>query len=225
MVITAVLWDFGGVLTTSPFAAFNRYEEERGFPRDFIRGINAVNPTTNAWAQFESSQITLDEFDRAFELESQNAGHSISGREIVALLSGEIRPRMVEVLKRCKAEYKVACITTTVKAGTGPTMASSAGRAAAIAAVMALFECVIESSEEGIRKPDPRIYQLACDRLGVLPSEAIYLDDLGINLKPARALGMQTIKVVSQEQTIADLARLSGIAFDSDVEMQSALVK
>jgi len=215
MAITAVLWDFGGVLTTSPFDAFNRYEEQRGFPRDFIRGINARNPTTNAWAQFESSQISLDEFDRAFELESQNAGHRISGREIVALLSGDIRPRMVEVLKRCKAEYKVACITNNVKAGTGPTMASSAGRATAIAEVMALFECVIESSEEGIRKPDPRIYQLACDRLGVLPSETIYLDDLGVNLKPARALGMRTIKVVSQEQAIADLARLSGIEFDS----------
>lgn len=211
MTITAVLWDFGGVLTSSPFDAFNRFEDERGIPRNFIRGINAVNPTTNAWAQFESNQISLEEFDRAFAFETQAAGHRISGREITALLSGELRPRMVEVLKRCRADYKVACITNNVKAGNGPSMANSADRAAAISDVMALFECVIESSHEGIRKPDPRIYALACERLGVLPAQSVYLDDLGINLKPARALGMHTIKVISEEQAIEDLSRVLGI--------------
>ncbi len=212
MAITAILWDFGGVLTTSPFDAFNRFEAERGIPRDFIRGINAVNPTSNAWARFESSQIDLNEFDRAFERESHSAGHRIPGREIIALLSGDVRPRMVEALKRCKAEYKVACITNNVKAGAGPSMANSAHRAEAIEAVMALFETVIESSKEGIRKPDPRIYALACARLGVAPGDVVYLDDLGINLKPARALGMYTIKVVSEAQVIADLERILGIA-------------
>lgn len=213
MAIAAVLWDFGGVLTTSPFDSFNRYEAARGIPRDFIRGVNAVNPTTNAWARFESSEINLDEFDRAFEQESHAAGHGIPGREIVALLSGDIRPHMVEVLKRCKPEHKIGCITNNVKAGEGQTMAGSVGRAAAVKAVMALFECVIESSKEGIRKPDPRIYLLACDRLGVSPCEVVYLDDLGINLKPARDLGMQTIKVVSEEQAIADLERVLEIRF------------
>jgi putative hydrolase of the HAD superfamily len=215
MTVTAVLWDFGGVLTTSPFDAFNRFEDERGIPRDFIRGINAINPTTNAWARFESSQINLDEFDLEFARESRAAGHSIAGREIVALLSGELRPRMVDVLKHCKASYKVACITNNVKAGSGPSMASSADRASAISEVMSLFECVIESSHEGIRKPDPRIYRLACDRLGVLPEHSVYLDDLGINLKPARELGMQTIKVVSEDQAIADLERVLGVEFSS----------
>jgi putative hydrolase of the HAD superfamily len=213
MTITAVLWDFGGVLTSSPFEAFNRFEDERGIPRDFIRGVNAVSPTTNAWAQFESNQISLDQFDRTFADETHGAGHRISGREITRLLSGDVRPRMVEVLKRCKAAYKVACITNNVKAGTGPSMANSVGRAAAIRAVMDLFECVIESSQEGVRKPDPRIYERACERLGVLPAQSVYLDDLGINLKPARQLGMHTIKVVSEEQAIADLSRVLGIEF------------
>lgn len=207
------MWDFGGVLTTSPFDAFNRFEEERGLPRNFIRGINAINPTTNAWARFESSQSTLDEFDREFELESQAAGQCVRGREIVALLSGDVRPRMVAVLKRCQADYKIACITNNVKAGAGPSMAGSADRAAEIMEVMALFECVIESSKEGIRKPDPKIYELACERLGVSPTEVVYLDDLGINLKPARNLGMRTIKVVSEEQAIADLGRELGVQF------------
>lgn len=213
MTIAAVLWDFGGVLTTSPFDAFNRFEDENDIPRNFIRGINAVNPTTNAWARFESSQINLEEFDRAFARESEAAGHYISGSEIVSLLAGDVRPRMVEVLKRCKATYKVACITNNVKAGGGRSMSACADRAAAIQEVMVLFECVVESSREGIRKPDPAIYRLACDRLRVSPTESVYLDDLGINLKPARALGMRTIKVVTEGQAIADLEKILGFEF------------
>lgn len=209
--IKAVLWDFGGVLTTSPFEAFNRYESERGLPRDFIRGINATNPETNAWAQLESNRITLDGFDEAFAAESAAAGHRIPGREIVALLSGDLRPRMVDVLEHCKEHFAVACITNNVKSGEGPGMARDADRAAAVQAVMDLFDLVVESSVEGIRKPDPRIYRLTCERLGVDPGRAVFLDDLGINLKPARALGMHTIKVVSEAQAIDDLYRLTGL--------------
>ena len=213
MTVSAVLWDFGGVLTSSPFEAFNRYEKEHGIPKDFIRGVNAVNPTTNAWAQFESSVLSLDEFDAAFEVEAHAAGHSIPGREIIALLGGVVRPRMVDVLKRCKANYKVACITNNVRAGKGPTMAKSPELAAQVADVMALFEHVVESSKEGIRKPNPRIYELACEKLEIAPQQAVYLDDLGINLKPARALGMQTIKVVSEAQAIEDLGNILDIKF------------
>jgi len=213
MTISAIVWDFGGVLTTSPFDTFNRFEADNGIPVNFIRGVNAVNPTTNAWAQFESSEISLDEFDTAFCQESAAAGHAIAGKAVIELLAGDVRPRMVEVLKRCKALYKVACITNNVKAGQGPTMADTRERAAAVHEVMALFEHVIESSAEGIRKPDPRIYELACRRLGVSPAETVYLDDLGINLKPARELGMRTIKVVSEEQAIIDLGAVLGIEF------------
>jgi putative hydrolase of the HAD superfamily len=209
--IEAVLWDFGGVLTTSPFEAFNRYEAERSLPRDFIRTINATNPEHNAWALFESSRIDLDEFDRLFAEESARAGHRVPGREVVALLSGDIRPRMVEMLRRCKAEYRVACITNNVKSGQGPGMASSSERAERMAEVMTLFDLVVESSIEGIRKPNPRIYQLTCERLGISPERAVYLDDLGINLKPARALGMRTIKVLDEAQAMDQLSAITGI--------------
>ena len=121
--IEAVLWDFGGVLTTSPFEAFNRYEAEQGLPKDFIRTINATNPETNAWARFESSSISLDEFDEAFAEESAAAGARVPGREVVALLSGDVRPRMVDMLRLCKRNYAVACITNNVKSGQGPGMA------------------------------------------------------------------------------------------------------
>ena len=204
----AVLWDFGGVLTTSPFEEFNRYEEQHGIPKDFIRRVNAVNPNSNAWAQLESNSITPETFDRAFFEETRNAGHAIAGAEVLGLLSGALRPRMVEVLRKCAEELglKQGCITNNIRTGQGPGMASTHARAAQVDAVMSMFEVVVESSVEGIRKPDRRIYEIACQRLGISPSQAVYLDDLGINCKPARALGMHSIKVTRQDQAIQDLS-------------------
>jgi putative hydrolase of the HAD superfamily len=209
----AILWDFGGVITTSPFEAFNRYEAEHGIPLDFIRGVNATNPESNAWAQFESSQITPEQFDVAFEGETRVAGHAIPGRVVIEMLSGDVRPRMVDVLKTCKQHYRVACLTNNVKAGHGAGMARSVEKAARVQEVMALFDVVVESSKEGVRKPNPRFYQLACERLGVQPQHAVFLDDLGINLKSARELGMATIKVNSEQQAITELSRLLRIDF------------
>ena len=211
--IQAVLWDFGGVLTTSPFEAFNRYETEHGLPADFIRTINANNPFDNAWAKFESSRIDFAGFDRAFAEESAAAGHRVRGQDVVALLSGDLRPRMVRVLEHCKGHFKLACITNNVKSGTGPAMASDGSKAQRVRQVMELFDLVVESSIEGIRKPNPKIYELTCDRLGVAPADTVFLDDLGINLKPARALGMQTIKVLGEDQAISELAAVTGLDF------------
>jgi len=212
--IEAILWDFGGVMTSSPFEAFNVLEASLGAPADFIRSINATNPETNAWAQFESNQVSLDEFDDLFAQESAERGHRIPGKEVIARLSGDLRPRMIEVLRTCKAHYKIACITNNVKAGEGPGMSRSAKKAAAIADVMAMFDLVVESSVEGVRKPNPKIYQLTCERLGVTTDRCVFLDDLGSNLKPAKALGMQTIKVLNEEQAIRDLSRITQLVFD-----------
>lgn len=210
----AVLWDFGGVITTSPFDNFNRYEAARGLPLNFIRGVNALNHHDNAWAKFESSRCTVEEFDVLFAAETAAAGHEIRGREVIGLLGGDVRPRMVKVLTRCKADYRVACLTNNANAGQGTGMSSTDQQAADVKAVMKLFDVIIESSKEGIRKPDPRIYQLACERIGVAPSSIVYLDDLGINLKPARDMGMTTIKVTSEQQAIDDLGRILGIDFE-----------
>jgi len=208
--IEAVIWDFGGVLTSSPFEAFARYERERGLPENFIRGINATNPDTNAWALFERSEVTLEQFDELFAQEAIAKGHEVRGRDVVELLSGDIRPAVVKALKACKAQVKVGCITNNVPAGKGAGMARSEDKAAQVAEVMALFDHVIESSKLGIRKPDPRIYELACETLGVSPSNCVYLDDLGINLKPAKMLGMTTIKVVEPGQALAELEAAVG---------------
>ena len=210
--IKAVLWDFGGVFTTSPFEAFARFERAHNLPKEFIRTINSTNPDTNAWAQFESSAIDVAEFDAAFRAEAEALGHRVDGKDVLALLSGEFRPRMAAALRECKKHYKVGCITNNMKkAGEGPAMAASVERAEKARQVMAEFDIVVESSVEGVRKPNPRIYQIACDRLGVTPDQAVFLDDLGINLKPARAMGMTTIKVVSEEQAIGELSLATGL--------------
>lgn len=208
----AVLWDFGGVITSSPFEAFNRFEENNNLPPDIIRSINATNPDDNAWAQLESSAINVDEFDELFASEAMDKGYSIRGKQVLALLSGDIRPEMVKALRLIKETRSVGCITNNVNTGAGPGMARSESKAKAIYEVMSLFEIVIESSKVGMRKPDPKIYQLACKELGIEPSETIYLDDLGINLKPARALGMSTIKVLSAGQAIDELEQLLGLS-------------
>jgi len=201
----AVLWDFGGVLTESPFIAFARFEQARGLPRDFLRRVNSLETDTNAWARFERGELTLAQFGDAFEAECLAQGHAVRGEDVIELLYGEIRPGMVEALRRCKQHYTTACLTNNVKTGHGHGLPTSATRAAEVARVMALFDAVFESSLIGARKPEPRFYQLALERLRIEGREAVYLDDLGINLKPARALGMTTIKVESTKQALSEL--------------------
>lgn len=211
--VEAVLWDFGGVITSSPFDAFGRFEAARGFPKDLIRRINASNPDGNAWALFERADIDAVQFDTLFAAEAATIGHDIRGSEVLALLSGDIRPAMVAALDLCKAAgLKIGCITNNVQAGHGMGMAGSAEKAAAIAEIMGRFDAVIESSKAGVRKPDPRIYQMMCDMLAVLPQNCVYLDDLGINCKPAAGLGMAAIKVENEHQALDALSDIIGIS-------------
>lgn len=204
--VTAVIWDFGGVITSSPFEAFNRLEAERGLPRDFVRSVNATNPDTNAWAKFERSEIDATTFDALFAEESAAMGHPLEGAAVIACLSGDVRPAMVETLDRIKAMgLKIGCITNNAPTGKGAGMSDNEAKAQAVAGILARFDHVLESSKIGIRKPDARIYQMMCDALSVDPAQCIYLDDLGINCKPAAALGMRAIKVTGEKQALTDL--------------------
>jgi len=207
-----VIFDFGGVITSSPFEAFNRMEAERGLPHNLVRRINSANPDGNAWALFERAEIDAARFDSLFAQEARTLGHELPGRDVLALLSGDIRAEMVAALDWLKANgYRIGCITNNVPTGHGAQMSSTADRAEAIAAILARFDHVVESSKVGIRKPDPAIYRLACDALGVSPERCVYLDDLGINCKPAAALGMAAIKVSTSEQALADLEIALGL--------------
>jgi len=196
-VITAVFWDFGGVILTSPFEAFNRYEERNGLPADFIRSVNARDPHDNAWAQLERNDIGPSEFGPMFAEESEQLGHRVDGADVLALLSGEVRPEMVLALDRViAAGLTTACLTNNVVGGDPrPDVADVMGR----------FGHIVESSKVGVRKPEPRFYEIACELAAVDPEQVVFLDDLGINLKPAKAMGMTTIKVLGADQAIADL--------------------
>ncbi|RTE93435.1 HAD family hydrolase [Bradyrhizobium sp. LVM 105] len=203
-----MIFDFGGVLTSSPFEAFARFETARGLPLDIIRRTNAANHLENAWAKFERAEVDIETFDQLFAEESRALGAEVRGREVLPLLQGDLRPEMVEALKRIKAQFKTGCITNNLPANA---IGSLTGRSLYIAEVMVLFDHVIESAKIGLRKPDPRIYALMVDTLKVDPKHCVYLDDLGVNLKPARDMGMTTIKVTSGAQAIAELEKATGL--------------
>ena len=198
----AIIWDFGGVITSSPFEAFNQFEEANGLPKDIIRTINSENPDTNAWAKFESNSVTIDVFNDLFLKEAKAKGFDIKGKDIIKLLKGSIRKNMVSFLRELKSDFKLGCITNNVKSSSEENNDNETEEA------MSLFDHVIESSIVGIRKPNPEIYMMSCDALKVSPDQCIYLDDLGINLKPARELGMTTIKVIHPEDAIQEVRNL-----------------
>ena len=203
--IHAVIWDFGGVISSSPFEAFAAYEQAHGLPADFLRTVNATNHLDNAWARFERSDIDLARFDAEFAAESAALGHAVRGKDVIALLGGSIRPQMVQALRVLRTRLKIGLITNNV-ASPGAENADPTGRDA----VLPLFHHVIESAKLGLRKPDPRIYQLMCEALAVAPEHCVFLDDLGVNLKPARALGMHTIKVGDPDVALDQLQALVG---------------
>ena len=193
-----MLWDFGGVILSSPFEAFRHYEADRGLPTDFIRSVNATDPHTNAWARLERAEIGAEEFDTVFATESEALGHRVPGAAVLELLAGEVRPEMVTALDRVRAAgLRTACLTNNVAGG--------AARPD-VQAVMDRFDLIVESSKLGVRKPEPAFYALACEQLGVEPDECVFLDDLGINLKPARQMGMTTIKVDDPSDALAELS-------------------
>ncbi len=201
--IKAVLFDFGGVVTTSPFDAFAAFEQANGLPADIIRTINSTNPDTNAWALFERNDVDRDRFVELFGEEAQALGHEIDGGAVLDLLKGDIRPEMVEMIKECKARgFKVACLTNNIASGEAGAGLKEMGE---VGKVMELFDEIIESSKVGVRKPEMKFYEIACEQVGVIPSECVFLDDLGVNLRPARAMGMTTIKVVKADAAIAEL--------------------
>jgi putative hydrolase of the HAD superfamily len=204
--IRAVFWDFGGVILSSPFDAFNEYERAHGIPIDFIRSVNATDPDRNAWAMIERHEVDAPTFDRLFADESAALGHRVPGSDVLAMLSGTVRPEMVTALDRViEAGYVTACLTNNVR-NPDPN-----GSRPEVDAVMERFAHVVESSKVGCRKPETRFYEIACELAGVTPDACVFLDDLGVNLKPARAMGMTTIKVLSAEAAIADLENVLGV--------------
>jgi putative hydrolase of the HAD superfamily len=202
--VTSVLFDFGGVILSSPLEAFDAYERRVGLPKGVIRRINLTNPDTNAWAKLERGEVDPDGFAELFAAEAKAQGVEIDPYAVLALLVGEPRPEMVEALHRLRAaKLPLGLITNNI---------APMPREGEVGEVLTLFDVVLESSVEGIRKPEPEIYRRALDRLGVAADDCAYLDDLGVNLKPARALGLHTIKVGDPRAALTELSEITGVS-------------
>ncbi|WP_222192716.1 HAD-IA family hydrolase [Modestobacter italicus] len=209
MTVQAVVFDLGGVLTESPMTAFAAYEAEASLPEGLIRRLNSTDPDTNAWARYERRELDEAGFRDAFEAEAAAAGYTLDAGRVLAALAGQLRPAMIAAVGRLKhAGVPLALLSNNV---------APMPRAGRLGELLGLFDAVVESSVEGIRKPEPAIYPLAVQRLSaavgrvIEPADCAYLDDLGINLKPARSLGMHTIKVVDPDAALAELSGLTGI--------------
>lgn len=206
--IRATLFDFGGVILSSPFDAFARYEAEHGLRPGFLREVNATDHHDNAWAKLERNEVDLDGFATLFEAEARALGGEVDAMAVLGLLRGEIRPAMVEALRRCHERLATGLLTNNIVSMRTDGMAG--GASSELAEVLGHFDVIIESSVAGVRKPDPAFYERACAALAIEPSEAVFLDDLGVNLKPARAMGMTTIKVDDPDVAIAELEAVVG---------------
>ena len=196
----AVLWDFGGVITASPFEAFAAYERRCGLESGFIRRLNSTNPDSNAWARLERGEVTVEEFGLLFEAEAAAAGGELRAQDVLEALNGQLRPEMVEAVRRCHEKLRTGLLTNNF-GGLDSTSKDS---------VSEHFDVIVESSKVGVRKPEVAFYQMACEQVGADPSDAVFLDDLGVNLKPARQMGMATIKVTDPNEAIAQLESLVG---------------
>lgn len=192
----AVIFDFGGVFTTSPVQNFAAFEREHDLPEKFIGSVIKTNLHDNAWAKFERAEIAAEEFDAAFAEETRGAGFEIRGATLIGLLSLHFHPEMIDALIGVKtAGYKTGCITNNLPKIDSRAMLAAAENRDTVSRIYDNFDHIIESSKAGVRKPEPRIYEMMCKALNIAPEACIFLDDLGVNLKPARAMGMTTVKV------------------------------
>lgn len=212
MTFRAVIFDLGGVVFPSPFDVFAAYERDHDLPDRFIRGVVAASADHGAWARLERSELSFDEFAVAFSAECDAAGGTVDADDLMREIGRgfEPRPAMVLAITTIRARgLKVGALTnnwapSSTERDTAPNALGHMGN----------FDVVVESAVEGLRKPDPRIYELVCARLEVAPPDAVFLDDLGVNLKPARALGMTTIKVTDPDTALAELTAVLGFALD-----------
>ena len=204
MAIEGVLFDMGGVVMDSPLHAIARYEQARGLPRNAINRAIAASGEAGAWARLERGELTADTFCAPFEADCRAHGVEVSGRDIMAAIAeaGVARPMMLEAIRRLRAHgLRVGALTNNWKrSGSEDDVIPHALRGH--------FDVFIESRAVGLRKPDPKIYELACHELRVPPDRTAFLDDIGTNLKSARALGMTTIKVDDPQQALEELSRL-----------------
>ncbi len=206
----AVTFDLGGVVFPSPLDVFRAYEREHGLPDRFISRVVVADPEGGAWARLERGELTVESFATEFEAECGAAGGRVDAQALMAAVGQGFaaRPEMLAALRAIRAHgLKTGALTNNWVADEP----SPGG----VRALDDVFDVVVESAVEGLRKPDPRVYELACERLRVQPDESVFLDDLGVNLKSARTLGMTTIKVDDPAEALAELAGVLGFTLEA----------
>jgi len=203
--IAGVLFDIGGVVQDSPLHAIARYEREHGLPTNAINHAVVASGDAGAWSRLERGELTLEAWCAPFEADCRAHGVAVDGKRLMQYIAqaGRERPQMLRAIARLRAQgLRVGALTNNwarAEAEPGPHR------------LRPHFDVVIESQAVGLRKPDPRIYQLACRELGVAPPETAFLDDIGMNLKSARTLGMHTIKVDDPDTALRELSGLVGL--------------
>ena len=204
MKIKTIIFDFGGVITNSPIEGFKKLEKTHGYSKGLITGINMNNPDNNAWARSERGEIEIDTFLSQFEQEALEIGHDINADEILIQLYGSPRPIMIKkIISLSKSnKYKLICLTNVLK---GIEKFMPKEREEVVNNIMSYFDKIYESYKIGMRKPEARIYEYIIKDLEINPKETIFLDDLGMNLKTARQLGINTIKVINPIDAIKTL--------------------
>ncbi len=207
MTYRAVIFDLGGVVFPSPLDVFRAYEREHGLPDRFISRVVLADPDRGAWARLERGELTVEAFCAEFEAECEAAGERVDARALMTSVGQgfDARPEMLAALRALRTRGLRTGALTNNWVADEPT-------GGAVRALDDLFDVVVESAVEGLRKPDPRIYELVCERLGVRPDQSVFLDDLGANLKPARGLGMTTIKVNDPDEALAELSTVLGFS-------------
>jgi len=200
----AVLFDLGGVVLGSPLHAIARFERDRGITPGFVNRVVATTGPTGAWSRLERGELAMLEFFDVFGDECARAGHAVDARAMMELvhLESQPRPAMLEAIRRIRAAgLRAGAVTNNWATPGEPTRP-----------IAEHFDVFIESCVVGVRKPDPRIYEIACREIGHAPEAAIFLDDIGANLKSARAFGLTTIKVDDPEPALRELEELLGLA-------------
>lgn len=203
--IEGVIFDLGGVVLESPLPAIAAFEADTGIPPRFIARLVLEGGDDGPWAQLERGELSPALFATAFSAQGDAAGHRVDAVALLRVIASTAVPRqtMVTAIVRLRAAgLRVGALTN---------IWPMPDRAADLDAVKRSFDAVVESCLVRMRKPEPRIYELACRTLNVVPDRTIFLDDLGGNLKPARALGMTTVKVSEPTAALAELGRLTGI--------------
>jgi len=203
----AVIFDLGGVVFPSPLAAFDVYDAEAGLEPGTVRRVVRESAESGAWAALERGELSLDAFFGALATEARASGVEIDVTRVFDLIgaSSTPYPSMVRAVGRIREEgLRVGALTNNWISPNGTHAPGGPDRGVT-------FDVVVESAVEGIRKPEPAIYALALDRLGVGAEATVYLDDLGPNLKPARAMGMTTIKVADPDAALSELSSVLGL--------------